>query len=85
MCAIYLQNLDRADTMVLAEPLRVSPLIKVNRCSPQHFQRILTQYIFQTCRWTALIAGIWWGGKRWHANKAAEDEVGLKQFVIVLY
>ena len=31
MCAIYLQNLDRADTMVLAEPLRVSPLIKVNR------------------------------------------------------
>jgi hypothetical protein len=41
--------------MVLAEPLRVSPLIK-------------------TCRWGALIAGIWWGGKRFAANKAVEDE-----------
>jgi len=41
--------------MVLAEPLRVSPLIK-------------------TARWGALIAGIWWGGKRFAANKAAEDE-----------
>jgi len=41
--------------MVLAEPLRVSPLIK-------------------TCRWGALIAGIWWGGKRFAINKAAEDE-----------
>jgi len=41
--------------MVLAEPLRVSPLIK-------------------TCRWTALLVGIWWGNKRWHANKATEDE-----------
>jgi len=41
--------------MVLAEPLRVSPLIK-------------------TARWSALIAGIWWGGKRYAANKAAEDE-----------
>jgi len=41
--------------MVLAEPLRVSPLIK-------------------TCRWTALIAGIWWGGQRYVANKAIEDE-----------
>jgi hypothetical protein len=44
--------------MVLAEPLRVSPLIK-------------------TARWGALIAGIWWGGKRFVANKAAEDEVSL--------
>ena len=41
--------------MVLAEPLRVSPLIK-------------------TCRWTALLVGIWWGNKRWQANKATEDE-----------
>jgi len=26
-------------------------------------------------RWTALIAGIYWGSKRFAANKAAEDEV----------
>ena len=41
--------------MVLAEPLRVSPLIK-------------------TCRWTALLVGIWWGNKRWQENKVTEDE-----------
>ena len=41
--------------MVLAEPLRVSPLIK-------------------TCRWGALLVGVWWGNKRWQANKATEDE-----------
>jgi len=41
--------------MVLAEPLRVSPLIK-------------------TGRWAALLVGIWWGNKRWQANKATEDE-----------
>jgi len=41
--------------MVLAEPLRVSPLIK-------------------TGRWGALLVGIWWGNKRWQANKATEDE-----------
>ena len=28
----------------------------------------------QTCRWTALLVGIWWGNKRWQANKATEDE-----------
>ncbi len=42
--------------VALAEPLRVSPLIK-------------------TCRWTALIVGIYWGTKRYQANKATEDEI----------
>jgi len=31
--------------------------------------------LIKTCRWGALIAGIWWGGKRFAANKATEDEV----------
>jgi F-type H+-transporting ATPase subunit e len=26
-------------------------------------------------RWTALIAGIYWGTKRYNANKATEDEI----------
>ena len=25
-----------------------------------------------------LLTGIWWGNKRWHENKAAEDEVWRK-------
>lgn len=32
---------------------------------------------FQTGRWAALLVGIWWGNKRWHANKATEDEVNV--------
>jgi hypothetical protein len=30
--------------------------------------------LIKTARWTALIVGIWWGGKRFAANKATEDE-----------
>jgi len=30
--------------------------------------------LIKTCRWTALAIGVWWGNKRWHANKATEDE-----------
>merc|ERR550539_583588 len=30
--------------------------------------------LIKTARWSALIAGIWWGGKRFAANKAIEDE-----------
>merc|ERR1712059_116470 len=30
--------------------------------------------LIKTARWTALIVGIWWGGKRYAANKMAEDE-----------
>ena len=50
--------------MVLAEPLRVSPLIK-------------------TGRWAALLVGIWWGNKRWQANKATEDEVSVVVYQIL--
>ena len=57
--------------MVLAEPLRVSPLIKV---ITKHFKAVNLSFV-QTCRWTALLVGIWWGNKRWQANKATEDEV----------
>ena len=53
--SLVLPDSSRPCEMVLAEPLRVSPLIK-------------------TCRWTALLVGIWWGNKRWQANKATEDE-----------
>nr|ALS04816.1 ATP synthase E chain [Pseudodiaptomus poplesia] len=31
--------------------------------------------LIKTCRWTALIAGIYWGAHRYKVNKAAEDEV----------
>jgi len=31
--------------------------------------------LIKTCRWGALIAGIWWGGKRYAALKAQEDEL----------
>ena len=58
--------------MVLAEPLRVSPLIKVRTLNIVLTHHLL--YSPQTCRWTALLVGIWWGGKRWQANKVAEDE-----------
>ena len=37
----------------------------------------------QTARWSALIAGIWWGGKRFAANKATEDEVSRLGRVVV--
>jgi hypothetical protein len=30
--------------------------------------------LIKTVRWSALIAGIWWGNKRWHENKVTEDE-----------
>jgi len=30
--------------------------------------------LIKTARWSALIAGIWWGNKRFQANKATEDE-----------
>ena len=29
----------------------------------------------KTARWSALIAGIWWGNKRFAENKVIEDEV----------
>ena len=32
-------------------------------------------YVVQTARWSALIAGIWWGNKRFAENKVVEDEV----------
>ena len=31
--------------------------------------------LIKACRWTALIAGIYWGAKRYAINKATEDEV----------
>ena len=33
--------------------------------------------VHQTARWSALIAGIWWGNKRFKENKVVEDEVRL--------
>jgi len=30
--------------------------------------------LIKTARWTALITGIWWGNKRFAANKATEDQ-----------
>ena len=69
--------------MVLAEPLRVSPLIKVSYWNNKRVS--YSFFIFQTCRWGALIAGIWWGGKRFAANKAAEDEVSFFSFSFLLF
>ena len=62
--------------MVLAEPLRVSPLIKVLYSRKDDFFHRQHEP-FQTGRWAALLVGIWWGNKRWHANKATEDEVSV--------
>ena len=31
--------------------------------------------LIKTARWSALIAGIWWGNKRFAENKVIEDEV----------
>ena len=31
--------------------------------------------LFQTCRWTALLAGIYWGVHRYNINRATEEEV----------
>jgi hypothetical protein len=36
-------------------------------------------------RWGALIAGIWWGGKRYAALKAQEDEVKMVYMDANLY
>jgi len=29
--------------------------------------------LIKTARWSALIAGVWWGNKRYQANKETED------------
>ena len=60
--------------MVLAEPLRVSPLIKVRIINTHWVECCHFVFSPQTCRWTALLVGVWWGNKRWQANKATEDE-----------
>jgi len=31
--------------------------------------------LIKTCRWTALIAGVYWGAQRFKANQATEDEI----------
>jgi len=31
--------------------------------------------LIKTARWSLLLLGIYWGNKRWHINKAKEDEV----------
>ena len=46
-----------------------------NIIQTNHSWLIYTLNVVQTARWSALIAGVWWGNKRFAENKVVEDEV----------